>query len=89
MLDISTRLRITEAELAIVRREVSELLAEKNALAMQCHRHEESWKFALHQLGRAIEERDEALAQIQTTNMIVTKECNKSPEVGEYTFVRM
>ena len=38
MLDISTRLRITEAELAIVRREVSELLAERNSLETQCQR---------------------------------------------------
>ena len=65
MLDISTRLRIKEAELNIVRRDFSDLLAERNALETQCRRHEESWKFALQQLGRAIEQRNEAIGQLQ------------------------
>ena len=64
MLDISTRLRIAEAELAIVRNEVSELVAEKNTLEAQCKKNENSWKFTLVQLGRTIEERNEALAQL-------------------------
>ena len=79
MLDISTRLRITEAELAIVRNEVSELVAEKATLEAKCREHENSWKFALHQLGRTIEQRNEALAQIQSP-AVITRD-TRSPEV--------
>ena len=80
MLDISTRLRITEAELAIVRNEVSELVAEKNALEVQCKKHENSWKFALTQLGRTIEERNEALAQAPPRMTQIRD--SRSPEVN-------
>lgn len=79
MLDISTRLRITEAELSIVRSEVSDLVAEKNALEVQCKKHENSWKFALLQLGRTIDERNEALAQIPPQPTITRD--SRSPEV--------
>ena len=43
-LDIRTRLRITEAELAIVQREVLDLLAERNALEASARQWEESWR---------------------------------------------
>ena len=79
MLDISTRLRITEAELSIVRSEVSDLVAEKNALEVQCKKHENSWKFALLQLGRTIDERNEALAQMPPRPNITRD--TRSPEV--------
>ncbi len=79
MLDISTRLRIAEAELAIVRNEVSELVAEKNTLEMQSKKHENSWKFALLQLGRTIEERNEALARLPS--LLPINRDSKSPEV--------
>lgn len=79
-MDISTKLRITEAELAIVRNEVSELVAEKNALEVKCKKHENSWKFALAQLGRTIEERNDALAQLPTLTTLSLAE-SKSPEV--------
>ena len=46
-LDIRTRLRISEAELAIVQREVADLLTEKNTLETNAKRYEESWKFAV------------------------------------------
>jgi hypothetical protein len=64
LLDINMRLRIKEAELNIVRRDYSELLTERNTLESHCKRYEESWKFTIHQLGRAIEQRNEALAQV-------------------------
>lgn len=65
MLDISTRLRIKEAELNIVRRDFSELLAERNALESQSRRYEDSWKFTLQQLARAIEQRNDAMTQLR------------------------
>ena len=43
-LDIRTRLRITEAELAIVQREVLDLLAERNSLEASARQWEESWR---------------------------------------------
>ena len=46
-LDIRTRLRISEAELAIVQREVADLLAEKDTLETNARVFEESWKFAI------------------------------------------
>ena len=46
-LDIRTRLRISEAELAIVQREVADLLTEKNTLETNAKGYEESWKFAI------------------------------------------
>lgn len=46
-LDIRTRLRIAEAELAIVQREVADLLMEKNTLENNAKLYEESWKFAV------------------------------------------
>lgn len=81
MLDISTRLRITEAELNIVRREVSELLSERNTLEVQCRRHRESWKFALQQLGRAIEQRNEAVVNSQHLKSALSTSRARSPEV--------
>ena len=83
MLDISTRLRIAEAELAIVKREVSELVAERNTLESQCRCYQESWKFALQQLGRTIEQRNELMAQAAENNTKPTASIkpDKSPEV--------
>ena len=81
MLDISTRLRITEAELNIVRREVSELLAERNTLEVQFRRHRESWKFSLQQLGRAIEQRNEALINNHHLKSALSVTRTRSPEV--------
>ena len=46
-LDIRTRLRIAEAELAIVQREVADLLTEKSTLETNARMYEESWKFAV------------------------------------------
>ena len=43
-LDIRTRLRITEAELAIVQRELSDLLAERTLLEASSRQYEESWR---------------------------------------------
>ena len=85
MLDISTRLRIKEAELNIIRRDYSELLAERNSLEGQSRKYEDSWKFTLQQLGRAIEQRNEALLQLQTIDgsrgsPVLLRE-PKSPEV--------
>ena len=51
-LDIRTRLRITEAELAIVQREVSDLLAERNTLEASARQFEDSWKFTVQECGR-------------------------------------
>lgn len=64
-MDIRTRLRITEAELAIVQREYSDLLAEKNVLEISVRQYEESWKFAVQELGRVVEQRDDALKRIE------------------------
>ncbi len=44
-LDIRTRLRITEAELAIVQRELSDLLAERSLLEASSRQYEESWRY--------------------------------------------
>ncbi|XP_011405674.2 PREDICTED: non-neuronal cytoplasmic intermediate filament protein-like [Amphimedon queenslandica] len=65
MLDGSTKLRIMEAELNIVRRDFSELLAERNTLETQCRRYEDSWRFTVQQLARAIEQRNDAVSQLQ------------------------
>ena len=65
MLDGSTKLRIMEAELNIVRRDFSELLAERNTLETQCRRYEDSWRFTVQQLARAIEQRNDAVTQLQ------------------------
>ena len=46
-LDIRTRLRISEAELAIVQREVADLHAEKDTLETNARLYEESWIFAV------------------------------------------
>lgn len=51
-LDIRTRLRIAEAELAIVQREVSDLLVERNTLESSARQYEESWRFAVNACGR-------------------------------------
>lgn len=53
-LDIRTRLRITEAELAIVQREVSDLIAERNSHETSARQYEESWKFAVQECGRYV-----------------------------------
>lgn len=73
-LDIRTRLRITEAELGIVQREYSDLLAEKNALESSLRQYEESWKFAVQELGRVVEQRDDALKRVEL--------CEKVEKVG-------
>ncbi len=44
-LDIRTRLRITEAELAIVQRELSDLQLERNLLEASSRQYEESWRY--------------------------------------------
>ena len=46
-LDIRTRLRISEAELAIVQREVADLVTEKDQWEACARRYEDSWKFAV------------------------------------------
>jgi hypothetical protein len=58
-LDIRTRLRISEAELAIVQREVADLLTEKDTLETNARVFEESWKFAIQECGRIVEQRDD------------------------------
>ncbi|KAL5505117.1 hypothetical protein EMCRGX_G006498 [Ephydatia muelleri] len=73
-LDIRTRLRITEAELAIVQREYSDVLAEKNVLETSLRQYEESWKFAVQELGRVVEQRDDALKRVEL--------CEKVEKVG-------
>ena len=70
-LDIRTRLRITEAELAIVQREVSDLLAERNILEASARQFEDSWKFALGEFGRVVEERDELQRRLEILEQAV------------------
>ena len=50
-LDIRTRLRISEAELAIVQREVADLLTEKDQLEASARLYEDSWKFSVQVSG--------------------------------------
>lgn len=86
MLDGTTKLRIMEAELNIVRRDFSELLAERNTLESQCRRYEDSWKFTVQQLARAIEQRNDAMSQLlilEGGGSPVMKG-SKSPEVSKY-----
>ncbi|CAI8046665.1 hypothetical protein GBAR_LOCUS25806 [Geodia barretti] len=58
-LDIRTRLRISEAELAIVQREVADLISEKDQLESNARLYEDSWKFAVQECGRIVEQRDD------------------------------
>jgi len=50
-LDIRTRLRITEAELAIVQREVVDLKAERSELETNSKQYEESWRWVWSNMG--------------------------------------
>lgn len=71
-LDIRTRLRISEAELAIVQREVADLLVEKDMLETNARMYEESWKFALQECGRIVEQRDEIQRKLRSLENAVS-----------------
>ena len=82
-LDIRTRLRITEAELAIVQREVSDLLAERNILEASARQFEDSWKFTLGEVGRVVEERDELQRRLEIVEQAVTAAHQQPTDVSQ------
>ena len=82
-LDIRTRLRITEAELAIVQREVSDLLAERNILEASARQFEDSWKFTLGECGRVVEERDELQRRVEILEQAVTAVRQQPTDVSQ------
>lgn len=79
-LDIRTRLRITEAELAIVQREVSDLLAERNTLEASARQFEDSWKFTVQECGRIVEQRDELQSKLEMLEQVVSSAYHQIPE---------
>ena len=64
-LDLSTKLRLAEAEVAILQREVAELVADRNTLEAQSAQFKVHWVFAMQSCGRLVEERDEAVAKFE------------------------
>lgn len=80
-LDIRTRLRITEAELAIVQRELSDLLAERSLLEASSRQYEESWRFAVREFGRVVEQRDELQKKYDSLDQAITKASQSTPEL--------
>lgn len=64
-LDLSTKLRLAEAEVAILQREVAELVADRNTLEAQAAQYKVHWVFAMQSCGRLVEERDEAVAKFE------------------------
>ena len=57
-----------------MQREYSDVLAEKNVLETSLRQYEESWKFAVQELGRVVEQRDDALKRVEL--------CEKVEKVG-------
>ena len=64
-LDLSTKLRLAEAEVAILQREVAELIADRTALETQATEYRVHWVFAAQTCGRLVEERDAAVAKFE------------------------
>ena len=64
-LDLSTKLRLAEAEVAILQREVAELIADRTALETQATEYRVHWVFATQTCGRLVEERDAAVAKFE------------------------
>ncbi|XP_064382376.1 uncharacterized protein LOC135331221 [Halichondria panicea] len=81
-LDIRTRLRITEAELALVQREVSDLLTERNNLESSSRKHEDSWRFAVKECGRVVEQRDELQKRLDMLQQLIASG-PQTPEKGK------
>lgn len=80
-LDIRTRLRITEAELAIVQRELSDLLAERSLLEASSRQYEESWRFSVSEFGRVVEQKDELQKKYEALEQAVTMASQSTPEL--------
>ena len=64
-LDLSTKLRLAEAEVAILQREVAELIADRATLEDQAAEYKVHWVFAAQTCGRLVAERDEAVAKFE------------------------
>ena len=80
-LDIRTRLRISEAELAIVQREVSDLLVERNTLETSARQYEDSWRFTVQECGRVVEQRDELQRRLDMLEQAISAAHHHTPEV--------
>lgn len=64
-LDLSTKLRLAEAEVALLQREVAELIADRTVLETQATEYRVHWVFATQTCGRLVEERDAAVAKFE------------------------
>ena len=64
-LDLSTKLRLTEAEVAILQREVAELITDRSTFEAQATQYKVHWMFAMQTCGRLVEERDNAVSKFE------------------------
>ena len=56
--------------MAIVQREVSDLLAERNILEASARQYEDSWKFTLGEFGRVVEERNDLQRRLEIVDQV-------------------
>ena len=56
--------------MAIVQREVSDLLAERNILEASARQYEDSWKFTLSEFGRVVEERNDLQRRLEIVDQV-------------------
>ena len=66
-IDLATKLRLTEAEVAILQHEIAELIGDRDKYEEEATKYKMQWSFAMQTCGRLIEQRNETLAKLEVS----------------------
>ena len=64
-LDFGTKLRLSEAEIAILQRQITELISERSRLEEESVQYKLHWTFAIQTCGYLVEQRNAAVSKFE------------------------